>query len=148
MKLLCICHANICRSFMAQEFFRQLVPNTTVWSRGLYADPTYRVPSKVREALTRHQILFAGHTATPLTAQDLQMADLVFCMEKKHEMYLLDRYAQHTDKIWLLTEFANQPARDIIDPISLEGNAFQKAADFLYHICQAAATRIKQDFRL
>ena len=146
MKLLCICHANICRSFMAQEFLKQLLPHTEVFSRGLYADPTYQVPHKVIQALQSHQIHFTGHTATLLSPQDLEQADLVFCMEKAHEELLLDRYAQYTDKIWLLTEFASGEEKDILDPIALEGRAFDKQAQLLYTTCQAAAKRINQDF--
>ena len=86
MNILCICHANICRSFMAQEFLKQLLPGETVFSRGIYADPSYQVPSKVKEALAAHRIVFQSHTATPLHPQDLQQADLIFCMEKAHRV--------------------------------------------------------------
>lgn len=146
MKLLCICHANICRSFMAQEFLKQLLPQVDVFSRGLYADPTYQVPYKVLQALQAHQINVTGHTATLLSPQDLEQADIVFCMEKAHEELLLDRYAQYTDKIWLLTEFAFGEEKDIIDPITLEGKAFNKQVNFLYTVCQAVAKRLNQDF--
>ena len=146
MKILCICHANICRSFMAQEFLKRLLPQSEVFSRGIYADPTYSVPLKVIQALNSHQIIFTQHTSTPLTALDLQNADLIFCMEQAHEELLLDRYPQYTHKIWLLTEFAYNKPKDIEDPISLEGRAFEKAADTLYEACQQAAQRIKQEF--
>lgn len=147
MKLLCICHANICRSFMAQEFLRKLLPGATVFSRGLYADPTYVVPQKVIQALATHQINFTGHTSTPLTVDDLAQADLIFCMEKSHEERLLDRYPQFTDKIWLLTDFATHTSEDIADPIVLEWRSFEKQAQRLYGLCQQAAHRINQDFK-
>ena len=143
MKILCICHANICRSFMAQEFLKQLLPGTTVFSRGLYADPSYEVPPKVKEALSAPHIPFTAHTSTPLSAQDLAQADLIFCMEQIHTDGLLDRYAQYTDKIWLLTDFALDTPHDLPDPINLEGRAFAKQAQRLYEVCQAAAKRIE-----
>lgn len=145
MKVLCICHANICRSFMAQEFFKHLVPEGEFFSRGLYADPSFLVPSKVINALAKHHISFAGHTSTPLTPADLAGADLIFCMERTHEEYLLDHYPQYTDKIWLLAEFAQGSETDIEDPISLEGRMFEKTAEKLFKICQAAAKRIAQN---
>ena len=148
MKVLFICHANICRSFMAQEFLQQLLPGITVCSRGLYANPAYQVPQKVILALQQQNIPFTGHTSTALTAEDLQAADLIFCMEKAHETYLLDRYSQFTDKIWLLPEFASYTAQDLPDPIDLEGRAFAKQAKRLYQYCQAAAQRIKKDLML
>ncbi len=146
MKILYICHANICRSFMAQEFLKQLLPGVTVFSRGLYADPAYSVPQKVLHALQAHNIEFKGHTATALRAVDLEEADLIFCMEKRHLDPLLDRYPQHTDKIWLLADFAVGKEQDLVDPISFDGRAFDKFAKQLYQVCRAAAARIKHDF--
>lgn len=146
MKILCICHANICRSFMAQEFLKQLLPEAEVFSRGLYADKSYQVPQKVQDALVAHQIQFSGHTSTQLTPDDLAQADLIFCMEQAHEERLLDRYPQYTDKLWLLTDFAFDKPQDLTDPISLNGRSFDKQAQQLYNACEAAAKRIKTDF--
>lgn len=131
---------------MAQEFFRQLLPGNQIFSRGLYADPAYVVPQKVIQALEKHHISFSGHTPAPLTKADLEKADLILCMEQNHEEYLLDHFAQYTNKIWLLTEFAYDKREEIEDPIGLEGRGFEKAAEKLFQACQQAATRIKQDF--
>ncbi len=146
MKILCICHANICRSFLAQEFLRALLPGQTVFSRGFYANKDYQVPDKVKQSLSARQLAFTAHTSTQLTPADLQNADLIFCMEQAHEERLLDRYPQYTDKIWLLADFALQKRQDVPDPIALEGRAFTKQADLLYRFCQAAAARIRQEF--
>ena len=132
---------------MAQEFFKQLLPNLTVFSRGLYADPAYVVPVKVQDVLAKHHIMGTHHISTQLTVEDLQMADLIFCMEHAHEERLLDRYAQFTDKIWLLAEYAIGKTTDIADPICSEGKTFERQAEHLYTLCQAAATRIEQDFK-
>ena len=144
MKILCICHANICRSFMAQEFLKKFLPGATVFSRGFYADAAYQVPDKVKKALKTHQITYVQHISTQLSAQDLEQADLIFCMERAHEERLLDRYAQYTQKIWLLSEFALGKTEDLEDPISLPERAFAKQANHLYDLCQKAATQIAQ----
>lgn len=132
---------------MAQEFFKSLLPGVEVSSRGLYADPAYAVPTKVKDALAKHNIPFRNHTSTQLTVADLQSADLIFCMERAHEERLLDRYPQFTDKIWLLADFALDKTEDMLDPISFEGRSFAKLAQRLYELCQAAAKRIVQDFK-
>ncbi len=142
MKILCLCHANICRSFLAQEFFKKFLPQATIYSRGFYADPSYHVPQKVKQALAAHQLAYTHHTPTLLTPTDLQRADLIFCMQTEHENFLLDRYAQHTDKIWLLTEFAGEKPISIADPIALPDKAFAKQADRLYCLVEKAANRI------
>lgn len=146
MKILCICHANICRSFMAQEFLKKLLPQSDIFSRGLYADPSYLVPDKVVRVLAAHQIVFNTHTSTQLTVQDLAEADLIFCMEQAHEERLLDRYPQYSDKIWLLTDFAFSKPQDLQDPIGLEGRLFEKQVRRLWQVCEAAARRIQHEF--
>lgn len=146
MKVLCICHANICRSFMAQEFLKQLLPGVEVFSRGLYADAAYEVPEKVLQALADRKIVFNGHTSTQLTAQDLAQADLIFCMEQAHEERLVDRYPQYSNKLWLLTDFAFDKPQDLQDPIGLTGRTFEKQAARLYEACVRAAQRIRQEF--
>ncbi len=131
---------------MAEEFLKQLVPGVEVFSRGLYANPSYAVPDKVVKALAQHHVVFTGHTSTALTPADLDRADLIFCMEQAHVARLEDRYAQYSDKLWLLTDFAFDNAQDLQDPIGLEGRAFEKQVAYLYQTCQAAAQRIKQEF--
>jgi protein-tyrosine-phosphatase len=132
---------------MAQEFLKSLLPGVEVVSRGLYADPSYMVPAKVIDALAKHHISFIKHTSTQLTTADLQTADLIFCMERSHEERLLDRYPQFTDKIWLLADFALDKTENVADPIAFEGRSFDKLAQRLYELCQAAAKRITQDFK-
>ena len=78
--------------------------------------------------------------------ESLSKSDLIFCMEQAHAEGLLDRYAQYTDKIWLLTDFAFDKPQDLQDPISLEGRAFAKQAALLYEACKAAAQRLTHDF--
>ena len=134
MKVLFICHANVCRSYMAQEFLRQLRPELTVFSRGLYADPAYHIPHKVLEFLKSQQISPITHTPTQLSAADMIEADYVFFMEQAHLDTILDRYAQYTDKCYLLAEFAEGINKDIPDPIGLEGRNFIKAAADLQRI--------------
>ncbi len=146
MKILCICHANICRSFMAQEFLKTLLPGVEVFSRGLYADPSYVVPAKVVKALAQHHRVFTGHTSTPLTVDDLAQADLIFCMEQAHVERLEDRYPQYSNKLWLLTDFAFDTVQELQDPIGLEGRAFEKQVARLHAACEAAAQRVKQEF--
>ena len=131
---------------MAQEFLKKLLPSVEVFSRGLYADPSYAVPPKVLQVLNAHKITGAEHTSTQLTVADLETADLIFCMEAAHEERLLDRYPQYTDKIWLLTDFAFDKPQDLVDPIGFSGRSFDKLAQQLYQTCEAAAQRINADF--
>ena len=142
MKVLFICYANVCRSFMAQELLKKAVPEADVFSRGLYADPSYTIPSKVLAFLAEQGITPHEHIPTPLRAQDLQTADLILLMQQCHLDQLADRYAQYSDKMYLLNEFAFGQETDIADPISLSGKAFKKSAAQLAHAVQAVAQKL------
>lgn len=143
MKVLFICHANVCRSFMAQELLKTFLPDVTVFSRGLYADPACPVPGKVTAFLTKQGLSFAPHIPTPLSAQDLENADLILLMEQRHLEYLSDRYAQYSDKMWLLNDFAFGRETDVPDPISLSGRDFTKSARQLLQTVKAAADKLR-----
>ena len=146
MKILFICHANICRSFMAQELTKKWLPGAEVFSRGLYVDPGLHVPEKITRFLAGCDVIASPHAPTQLCAADLERADLIFCMEPQHREILLDRYAQHTDKIWLLGAFACGKDKTIDDPIGLSGRTFEKQAGELKKIVCKAVERIKKEF--
>ena len=142
MKIAFICSANICRSFMAQEFMKKYLPNAEVFSRGLYVDPTLRVPDKVIGFLQSCGIVPSPHRPTQLSADDLAQADIIFCMEPGHIAKLTDRYAQYTDKIWLLTDFAFGQEEPLTDPFSLAGGTFTRQARRLQEAVRAAAQKL------
>jgi len=141
MKILFICHANICRSFMAQEIARSLLPQAEIFSRGLYADPLFHLPAKVIHFLESQHIHPAPHVSTQLKEEDLQRADYIFCMEKQHLDMLTDRYAQYSQKMWLISDFAFDKETDLEDPIRLEGAAFTKQAQLLQKTVTALIKR-------
>ena len=145
MKILFICHANLCRSFMAQEIAKQLFPQATVFSRGLYVDPDLTIPSKVLQFLEKQQITASPHCPVQLTQEDLKEADFVFCMEPEHLEKLSDQYAPYMDKMWLLNDFAFGKETAVEDPIGLSGKAFEKQAALLQKAVTACVQRIKQE---
>jgi len=144
MKILFICHANVCRSFMAQKILKKELPSADVFSRGLYVDPEISVPEKVKDFLRQQKIEYSPHVATQLQKQDLETADFIFCMEVSHFDFLCDKYAQYTDKIWLLNEFAFGEETDMEDPIFLSGSSFIKQAQLLQKAVLKVAEKLKQ----
>ena len=145
MKILFVCHANLCRSFMAQEFLKYLCPQAEIFSRGLYVDPQLTVPEKIKDFLAKNHIPYTVHTPSQLTAADLEKADLVFLMEPSHLETLQDKYAQHTHKLWLLNDFAFGKETALEDPISLSGRAFEKQAQHLKKAVEACAKRLQHE---
>lgn len=143
MKILFICHANMCRSVMAQYLLKKYLPQAETFSRGLYAETEQSVPENVVQFLTEQGIELPPYRPQQLTAQDLEDADWVFCMEPWQLEKLVDRYAQYTDKIWLLNEFAFGKETEVEDPVNLKGRAFTKVAQRLQQAVLACAERLK-----
>ena len=127
---------------MAQELLKKLRPDLEVFSRGLYADPNYVVPQKVHRFLTACGITPPKHISTQLSAADVETADLVLLMENQQLEHVLDAFAQHTDKCYLLLDFAYGQEKDLPDPIDLSGSAFTKQAEALRAAVDACAKRI------
>lgn len=127
---------------MAQELLKHLRPDLKVLSRGLYADPAHTVPGTVQHFLAKQGIKPPPHTSTQLSATDMENTDLVLLMEKQHLEHVLDAFAQHTDKCYLLLDFAYGQEEDFPDPVSLTGTAFDKQAQRLLQAVRACAERM------
>lgn len=127
---------------MAQELFKSLCPRIDVFSRGLYVDASIRVPNTVRDFLSREGIAAVQHVPVQLSETDMQQADLVLFMENKHLEQVVDRFAQYTDKCYLLLDFAYGKEQEIADPIGLRGWAFDKQADLLRRAVAACAQKL------
>ena len=136
MKICFICHANICRSFISQEFLKYLLQkdNRTdieVISRGTYALDYLTVPKKIKDFLAENNIVYKEHTPKQYCKGDIVSNDFIFVMTKEQYDELTDKYSEYSDKIHLLEEYVSNKTRDIEDPISLEGKKFEYAANNL-----------------
>ncbi|WP_424244606.1 protein-tyrosine phosphatase [Elusimicrobium posterum] len=129
MKICFVCHANICRSFLAQEILKDLAvkngrSDIMVFSRGVYAREDLRPPQKIKNFLSDQGIAYnEAHFPVLISREDLKNASLVFVMTNDQFEELADKYSEYSDKIHL---FLGE--EDMEDPISLTGKAFEKTA--------------------
>ena len=148
MKICFVCHANICRSFMAQELLKQKFAQAgfkaEVISCGLYAYSYMRVPQKVTDYLKSQNIVLQPHTPALLDKETIKNCDIILVMEQGQIDEILDRHAEFSNKIFLLAAFSSNKEADIKDPIGLQGNAFTKAADNLKKEIEAIADKISR----
>lgn len=131
MKICFICHANICRSFLAQEFFKKIISDsritgTEVISRGVFAFEDCQMPQKNIDFLKKHGIEYEKHTAKLISREDILTSDLVFVMTSKQLETLIDKYPEFSDKIHLFLEFAQNENKDMQDPINENGRKFEE----------------------
>ena len=146
-KICFVCHANICRSFSAECFLKDLLSKAgrgdiDVISRGIFAQSYFEVPSKITSFLASKGIKQPPHTATLLTRQDMQNCTLVLTMTEGQKEYILDNYAQFSDKVFTLHEFVYDKGQSIKDPISLTGRSFDKVLEEIYKTVQDLAKKI------
>ena len=125
MKILFVCHGNICRSPMAAMVFRYLTQQRHV-------DGTFEVDSAAlsseeigngiyppaRRILVKHGVPCTEHRARQITPEDFETADLIIGMEWAHlkKLHLLLDFAERQGDIedpWYTDDF-DRAYRDIL----------------------------------
>ena len=123
IRILFVCHGNICRSPMAEFVFRDLVRRagleasfqiaSAATSREELGNPVY---PPVRRLLEKHGIDCTGKTARQITAEDYRNYDLLIGMDRAN-IRNLNRICggDSEGKIHLLLEYIHED-REVADP--------------------------------
>ena len=116
IKVLFVCHGNICRSPMAEFVMKDLVRKagaeerfqiaSAAVSREELGNPVY-LPA--RRELQKHGISCQGHAAHQITQAEYDRYDRIYYMDRSNRRYL-DRMLKETSKCFPLLE------RDVADP--------------------------------
>ena len=123
IKILFICHGNICRSPMAEFVMKQLVKNeglegqfeiaSTATSTEEIGNPVY---PPARRKLAEHGIGCEGKTARQMTHSDYQYYDYIIAMDRNNLRNLKRMFGEDTEhKISLLMDYTHRPD-DVADP--------------------------------
>ncbi len=117
MKILFICHGNICRSPMAEFVMKDLVAKagrsgdfaiaSAAVSREELGNPVY---PPARRELQKHGISCAGHAAHQITPAELEAYDRIYYMDASNARYLRRLFGSKADKCRPLLP------RDVSDP--------------------------------
>lgn len=116
VKILFICHGNICRSPMAEFVMKDLVKKagaeerfqiaSAAVSREELGNPVY---PPARRELAKHGISCQGHAAHQITQAEYDRYDRIYYMDHSNARYL-DRMLKETSKCYPLLD------RDVADP--------------------------------
>ena len=116
IKILFVCHGNICRSPMAQYVFHDMVNKAGVaqkfhiascaTSREELGNPVY---PPARRELNSHGIRCDGHRARQITRKDLEEYDYIYYMDSNNRRNLNRMFPEHKG----FQPFLN---RDVADP--------------------------------
>ena len=123
IKILFVCHGNICRSPMAEFTMKKLVSDAGIGSEFLIesaatsceelGNPVY---PPAREELQRHGIACGGKTARRITADDYVNYDLIIGMDGANLRNMLRAFGGDPEgKLRLLMDYTPSP-RPVADP--------------------------------
>ena len=117
IKILFVCHGNICRSPMAEFVMKDLVKKAGISdrvhiasaavSREEIGNPVY---PPARRELQRHGIDCHGHAAHQITLRELQECDRIYYMDASNARYLKRLFGSDADKCQPLLD------HDVADP--------------------------------
>ncbi len=118
IKILFVCHGNICRSPMGEFILKDLVRKagreaefeiaSAAVSREELGEPVY---PPARRELQKHGIACEGHAARQVTMADYHSCDRIYYMDESNARYLSRMLPKDPDKIRPLL-----PHRDVADP--------------------------------
>ena len=121
IKILFVCHGNICRSPMAEYVMKDLVKKaglehkfeiaSAATSYEEQGSPAY---PPVRRLLSRKGIDCSAHRARQLTPDDIEKYDMLIGMDSAN-LRNMQRMFRNSPKISLLLDHTNTP-RDVDDP--------------------------------
>ena len=117
IKILFICHGNICRSPMGEYILKDLVKkagreseffiDSAAVSREELGNPVY---PPARRELQKHGVACGSHRARQVTLADYQSFDRIYYMDSSNARYLARLLPQDSDKIRPLL------SHDVADP--------------------------------
>ena len=117
IKVLFVCHGNICRSPMAEFVLKKKMPQWEVASAATSREELGNdIHCGTRRILQAYNIPFSPRAARQITPRDYEYYDLLIGMDK-HNLINMQRFfgTDPQNKLCLLLDFTDRP-RDIFDP--------------------------------
>ncbi len=146
IKIMFVCHGNICRSPMAEFIFKKMIEDEGVsdWfivsssatsSEEIYMGRGNPVYPPARKELAKHGISCEGKYAVQLSKTDYDKYDLFVCMDRYNVKNAERIFVSDVDnKIHMLMEYTGTP-KDVADPW-YTGN-FEITYNDIYNGCKA-----------
>ncbi len=134
-KVLFVCTGNICRSPMAEGFFRDLTKERGGYealSAGIGAINGQPPSTHAVTALAEENIDITAQRSCQLTAEMVAGADFIFGMTRGHIEGVLLFFPQAADKAFLVREFVQDlptGSKDIADPIGGDLAVYKQCRD-------------------
>lgn len=110
MKILFVCTGNSCRSAMAKGYLEKRLKDLgrtgiEVSSAGIAPVPGMRATEEAKQVIIDEGGDISDHLARRITDLQIEEADLIFAMERRHKEYIVGRRPEAANKTYLLKEF-------------------------------------------
>jgi protein-tyrosine-phosphatase len=133
-----VCTGNICRSPMAEGVMRHKFKeegrhDMTVSSMGIHGLNGYSATEYAQKVCVEDGIDISHHKARYLVGDELQMADLILCMETVHKKFIQTFFPWLHKKVFLLGAWPEKQTRKsgIKDPMGGSYEKYQKVYNLI-----------------
>ena len=110
--VLILCHANICRSPIAEILWRKRFPGHEVKSAGIAAQKNLPPAAEMIELAQERGLDLTLCRSQPLTPELLQWADLILVMDDEQKRHLECSFPHVCGKVHLLGKWSKSPVLD------------------------------------
>lgn len=150
MKIMFVCHGNICRSPMAEALFRHMISNEDLSDKVFisssatsYEEIGNPVHHGTRDKLAHYGISVDGMHSSKIKKSDFDEFDYIFTMDQNNMNNIKREFGTYDDKKVMKFMDLTDHSRDIADPW-YTGN-FDETYDDIYKCCQILMDKIKKE---
>ena len=126
--ILVVCIGNICRSPMAEYFFKQEYPALRIHSAGISGLTGHSADEKAQLCMQRLGIDMSGHIARRLNAELVKQADLILVMSQNQQKHIEQAWPFAKGKAFRLGHWQG---KNIADPYRHDQAVFDEACQLI-----------------
>lgn len=126
--ILVVCIGNICRSPMAEYFFKQEFPQLHIESAGIAGLTGHHADEKAILCMQRHSIDMQAHVAKKLNADLIKKSDLILVMSQNQQKHIEQTWPFSKGKTFRLGHWQS---RNIADPYQHEQTVFDDTCQLI-----------------